>query len=186
MRPKRRRRRSGQRRRAANSLDAANRRTPPRLKSAGFARLTGWNGPEAKPRPTRESGGYVPCGGRFPSAPSADPARGSEFNVTQLCEMEGEKITTMSARLKVLSAARSVSRRRVGQTIVYTIADAHVLNLVDNAISHACEPTRPHPRTEPKEKISCRIISPTPNTPSSRPEVQPPRREARRPCRLHA
>jgi len=132
-----------------NSLDAANRQTPPKLKSA-------------------------------------DPARGSEFNVMQLCEMEGEKITTMSARLKVLSAARFVRRRRVGQTIVYTIADADVLNLVDNAISHACEPPRPHPRTEPKEKISCRIISPTPNTPSSRPEVQPPRREARRPCRLHA
>ncbi len=31
-----------------------------------------------------------------------------EFNVTRLCEIEGEKITTMSARLKVLSAARLV------------------------------------------------------------------------------
>lgn len=62
-----------------------------------------------------------------------------ELNVSQLSELEKEKITTMSARLKVLSAARLVKRRRAGQTIIYAIADAHVLNLVDNAVAHACE-----------------------------------------------
>jgi DNA-binding transcriptional ArsR family regulator len=66
-----------------------------------------------------------------------------ELNVGQLCEVEGEKIATMSARLKVLSAARLVSRRRAGQTIIYAIADTHVLNLVDNAIAHACETHSP-------------------------------------------
>jgi DNA-binding transcriptional ArsR family regulator len=62
-----------------------------------------------------------------------------ELNVGQLAELEKEKITTMSARLKVLLTARLLKRRRVGQTIIYALADTHVLNLVDNAIAHACE-----------------------------------------------
>ena len=62
-----------------------------------------------------------------------------ELNVGQLAEREREKITTMSARLKVLLMARLLKRRREGQTIFYSIADAHVLNLVENAIAHACE-----------------------------------------------
>ncbi len=66
-----------------------------------------------------------------------------ELNVSQIAKLEKEKITTISARLKVLSAGRLVKRRRAGQTIIYAIADAHVLNLVDNAIAHACETHRP-------------------------------------------
>jgi len=62
-----------------------------------------------------------------------------ELNVGQLAELEKERITTMSARLKVLLTARLLTRRRVGQTIIYTLADTHVLNLVDNAVAHACE-----------------------------------------------
>jgi DNA-binding transcriptional ArsR family regulator len=62
-----------------------------------------------------------------------------ELNVGRLAELEKDKITTVSARLKVLLTARLVKRRREGQTIFYSIADAHVLNLVDNAIEHACE-----------------------------------------------
>ncbi|XSC44806.1 ArsR/SmtB family transcription factor [Bradyrhizobium sp. RDT10] len=60
-----------------------------------------------------------------------------ECSVTQLAEMEGEKIATVSARLKVLLSARLVTRRRDGQNIYYTIADAHVLGLIRNAIDHA-------------------------------------------------
>ena len=63
----------------------------------------------------------------------------SEMNVSQLAELNKEKITTVSARLKVLLMARLLKRRREGQTIFYSIADAHVLNLVDNVIQHACE-----------------------------------------------
>lgn len=62
-----------------------------------------------------------------------------ELNVGQLAELEKEKITTMSARLKILLGARLVNRRRAGQTIIYAIADTHVLNLVDTALAHACE-----------------------------------------------
>ena len=38
-----------------------------------------------------------------------------ELNVGQLAELEKEKMQTMSARLKVLLAARLVNRRRAGQ-----------------------------------------------------------------------
>ena len=62
-----------------------------------------------------------------------------ELNVGQLAELEKERITTMSARLKVLLTARLLKRRRVGQTIIYTLADTHGLNLMDNAVAHACE-----------------------------------------------
>lgn len=62
-----------------------------------------------------------------------------ELNVGQIAEMEDEKITTVSARLKVLLTARLLKRRRQGQAIFYSIADTHVLNLVNNAIEHACE-----------------------------------------------
>ena len=60
-----------------------------------------------------------------------------ERSVTELAEMQGEKIATVSARLQVLLTARLVSRRRDGQTIYYSIADAHVLGLIRNAIDHA-------------------------------------------------
>ncbi len=63
-----------------------------------------------------------------------------ELSVGEIAELEHEKITTISARLKVLSTARLLKRRREGQTIFYSIADRHVLNLVDNLIEHACEP----------------------------------------------
>ncbi|MGX9393955.1 ArsR/SmtB family transcription factor (plasmid) [Nitrobacteraceae bacterium UC4446_H13] len=62
-----------------------------------------------------------------------------EMSVGELSELEHEKITTMSARLKVLLTAHLVKRRRDGQTIYYSVADKHVLDLVDNVIEHACE-----------------------------------------------
>lgn len=77
----------------------------------------------------------------------ADPARlqtliilsEGERNVGDLAEIEGDRIGTVSARLKVLLQARLVKRRRDGKSIIYAIDDAHVLNLVRNAIAHACE-----------------------------------------------
>ena len=62
-----------------------------------------------------------------------------EMNVTQLAEMEKEKITSTSARLKVLLTAHLVKRRRQGQTTLYSIADPRVLHLVDNVIERARE-----------------------------------------------
>jgi DNA-binding transcriptional ArsR family regulator len=62
-----------------------------------------------------------------------------ERNVSELAEAEGDKVGTVSARLKVLLTAQLVRRRREGQTIVYSLADNHVLNLISNAVDHAGE-----------------------------------------------
>ena len=59
----------------------------------------------------------------------------SEACVSELAEDEGEKITTMSARLKTLSLVRLVRRRHM----FYALADEHVLPLIRNAIDHAAE-----------------------------------------------
>ncbi|MGV6876201.1 ArsR/SmtB family transcription factor [Pseudochelatococcus sp. B33] len=77
----------------------------------------------------------------------SDPARlqtliilaAGERNVGELAEVEGDRMGTVSARLKVLLQARLVKRRRKGKTAIYAIADAHVLGLVQNAVEHACE-----------------------------------------------
>jgi DNA-binding transcriptional ArsR family regulator len=77
----------------------------------------------------------------------ADPARlqtliilaANELNVGKLAEIEGDKTGTVSARLKVLLQARLVRRRRDGKAVIYSIADTHVLNLIENAVDHAAE-----------------------------------------------
>lgn len=77
----------------------------------------------------------------------SDPARlqtliilaAGERNVGELAEMEGDRMGTVSARLQVLLQARLVSRRREGKAVIYAIADAHVLSLVENAVEHALE-----------------------------------------------
>lgn len=56
----------------------------------------------------------------------------------------GARIGTVSARLKLLL----VARRREGKAAIYSIADAHVLHLVENAIAHICEDHRTE-RTKP-------------------------------------
>ena len=59
--------------------------------------------------------------------------------MSELAEDEGEKITTVSARLKTLFMVRLVKRRREAKHVYYTLADEHVLPLVKNAIDHAAE-----------------------------------------------
>jgi ArsR family transcriptional regulator len=62
-----------------------------------------------------------------------------EACVSELAEYEGEKITTVSARLKTLSVVRLVRRRREAKHVFYALADEHVLQLIRNAIDHAAE-----------------------------------------------
>ena len=77
----------------------------------------------------------------------SDPARlhtltllaATPSSVSQLAEAMQERIGTVSARLKVLLQARLVSRRRQGQSAVYSIADEHVFQLIANALEHAEE-----------------------------------------------
>ena len=63
----------------------------------------------------------------------------SEACVSELAEDEGEKITTVSARLKTLAGVRLVRRRREAKHVFYALADERVLPLVRNAVDHAAE-----------------------------------------------
>jgi ArsR family transcriptional regulator len=62
-----------------------------------------------------------------------------ELCVSELAEMEGEKLTTVSARLKLLFAVRLVVRRRSAKHIFYALSDDHVLSLIRSAVDHAAE-----------------------------------------------
>lgn len=65
------------------------------------------------------------------------PEAGS--GVSALARAVGEKVTTVSARLHILHAARLVVRERKGKNVIYRLADDHVLTLVRNAVAHASE-----------------------------------------------
>lgn len=65
------------------------------------------------------------------------PEAGS--GVSALAKAVGEKVTTVSARLHILHAARLVVRERKGKNVIYRLADDHVLTLVRNAVAHAAE-----------------------------------------------
>jgi len=62
-----------------------------------------------------------------------------ELCVSELAQLEGDKLTTVSARLKSLLAVRLVTRRRDAKHVFYAIADEHVLKLVESAVAHAAE-----------------------------------------------
>lgn len=62
-----------------------------------------------------------------------------ETCVTDLAEAEGESLPTISQRIRVLRAERLVVRRRDGRHVVYALADAHVVAIVQAAIDHAGE-----------------------------------------------
>jgi ArsR family transcriptional regulator len=62
-----------------------------------------------------------------------------EACVTELAELEGEKVTTVSARLQMLRQVRLVKRRREAKHVFYALSDAHVLRLVQSAMKHAAE-----------------------------------------------
>jgi ArsR family transcriptional regulator, lead/cadmium/zinc/bismuth-responsive transcriptional repressor len=64
---------------------------------------------------------------------------GGEVCVSELAELEKEKLSTVSARLKMLHAVRLVRRRREAKHIFYALSDEHVLHLMQSAIEHAAE-----------------------------------------------
>ena len=59
--------------------------------------------------------------------------------VSELVELEAEKLSTISARLQLLYIARLVSRRRESKHVYYSLADQHVRYLLDNVLQHAAE-----------------------------------------------
>lgn len=62
-----------------------------------------------------------------------------EICVTELAELEDEKMTTISGRLQMLHEVRLVKRRREAKHIYYSLSDSHVLRLVKSAMEHAAE-----------------------------------------------
>lgn len=88
----------------------------------------------------------------------ADPERlrllvrlaGGEACVTELAEEH--RLTTVSARLQLLLAARLVRRRRDARQIFYALADQHVIDLVANAMEHARERHEHPPTTNPNPR----------------------------------
>ena len=76
-----------------------------------------------------------------------DPARlrviselaGRELCVSELAELTGDSLSTVSHRLRVLRSEGLVAGRREGKHIHYGLSDAHVTALVANGIEHATE-----------------------------------------------
>ena len=62
-----------------------------------------------------------------------------ESCVTEIAAAEGEDLSTISQRLRVLRNEGLVSRRRNGKHILYGLADQHVADLLFNALAHASE-----------------------------------------------
>ncbi len=62
-----------------------------------------------------------------------------EACVTELADATGERVSTVSHRLRLLRSEGLVSRRREGRHIFYALADRHVVELIENALVHATE-----------------------------------------------
>jgi len=59
--------------------------------------------------------------------------------VSELVELEQAKTGSISARLQTLYNAQLVTRRRDAKHVFYSLADAHVRDLVRNILHHAAE-----------------------------------------------
>lgn len=64
---------------------------------------------------------------------------GGESCVSELAGLSGVGLSTLSQRLKLLRLEGLVSQRREGKHIYYALADQHVVELLQNAASHARE-----------------------------------------------
>jgi ArsR family transcriptional regulator len=70
--------------------------------------------------------------------------------VTELALAEGDNLSTVSQRLRLLRAERVVTRTRRGKHVEYALADQHVAELIGNVLGHAGEP-RPDDATTAEE-----------------------------------
>jgi DNA-binding transcriptional ArsR family regulator len=65
---------------------------------------------------------------------------GGERCVSELAQIEGDELSTISQRLRVLRAENIVVRRRRGKHINYALADGHMTDLLSIVLAHASEP----------------------------------------------
>ena len=76
-----------------------------------------------------------------------------EVCVSELAEGEGDQMSTISQRLRVLRSENLLSRRRDGKHVLYALADQHIVDLVFNALAHASE-LAPQPRDLSQRKAT--------------------------------
>lgn len=62
-----------------------------------------------------------------------------EACVSELAAVEGDDLSTISQRLRVLRSEGLVVRRRRGKHINYSLKDQHIVDLLFNALAHASE-----------------------------------------------
>jgi ArsR family transcriptional regulator len=67
-----------------------------------------------------------------------------ELCVSDVAELTGEELSTVSQRLRVLRAEHLVARRRDGKHIFYALADEHVADLLRAVLAHASEHSHHH------------------------------------------
>lgn len=68
-----------------------------------------------------------------------DLLQAGELCVTEVAAALGDKLSTVSQRLRVLRQEGLVVRRRDGNHLFYAVADRHVTDLITNALAHARE-----------------------------------------------
>jgi ArsR family transcriptional regulator, lead/cadmium/zinc/bismuth-responsive transcriptional repressor len=66
-----------------------------------------------------------------------------ELCVSEIAQVTGGQLATVSQRLKVLRQEGLVSSRREGKHILYALADQHVIDLIFAVLAHAQEPDGP-------------------------------------------
>lgn len=62
-----------------------------------------------------------------------------ERSVSDLAELVGAGLSTVSQQLRVLRSEDLVTTRREGKRIYYSLADHHVTQLIESALAHALE-----------------------------------------------
>lgn len=67
--------------------------------------------------------------------------RGPEVCVHEIVDVLDVSQSAISHQLRVLRDARLVASRREGRHVYYRLADRHVREMLENALSHGTEPT---------------------------------------------
>lgn len=62
-----------------------------------------------------------------------------EHSVNDIAEITGTSQSAVSHQLRILKQAHLVKFRRDGRTINYSLADDHVLTILDQGLTHICE-----------------------------------------------
>lgn len=71
-----------------------------------------------------------------------------EWCVSELAEIAGANMSTVSQQLRLLRTERLVTRRRDGAHLYYSLVDAHVSALIRAALNHASEADNAAPLRE--------------------------------------